>query len=278
MFARSRARSGPRRAGARSRIRFGSGQIDSHRSSSRRRRHAVRRRCPCRPASSSSWKCRCGSQPPFSTSRAEHADLVAGRDGRPRLAAASCDEVAVEREERHAVVGAWRRITTPPKSNWSRPHLAALDDPVQRGAHRLARRLPDVDAEVDGAPLARVVGRERLAAVPAAALQVPAGPAALEADHVRRRRERARGRRRRAPTAPAGSRRRRGSGSARCRPTPARAGRPARGSAPARSRGTRCRAPRAAGRRRAAPTSRAACGSGRRAAPARPGRSGDSSW
>ena len=202
---------------------------------------------------------------------AEHADLLVPCHRRPGLR--QCvREVAVQREEGHAVRRRVAEDHDAAEVELIRPHRHRLDHPVVSGVDRLAGRLPDVDAEVDGAPLAGIVGRERLAAVPAARLEVAARAGRGRRESRRATARAARGTPPRARSARPGSRRRRGSAGARTRPTRARGGRRARGSAPARSRGSRSRVPRRAGRRRSAPTWRAASGSGRRAAPARPAR------
>ena len=123
----------------------------------------------------SSWKCRCGAQPPLTSCVAEHAD--ARRRPRPRVPGGGqvVRQVAVEREERRAVV---REVAQDDDAAEVERGRAAPRCPRRRRPARACTGSPagcqTSTADVDGAALARVVGRERLAAVPAAALQVAA--------------------------------------------------------------------------------------------------------
>ena len=139
--------------------RLGSGLTDSQRS----RSASVPTPWTPQPAPRSvlsSCRCRCGAQPPFSSGRADDADHVAAREpraGRGQLRG----EVAVERVEGHAVR---RRVVEQHDAAEvarGRAVRAVADDAVERREDRLAGVEEDVDAEVEGAALARQLRRER---------------------------------------------------------------------------------------------------------------------
>ena len=266
--ARRRARAG------RPSSRFGSGQIDCPQVELRRRARRRATPVPMPTRSVNSWRCRCGSQPPLTSRVAEPPIcLAAPRRAVARLAAASCDRWpysvknggrprSVAQDHDAAVVDARRRISLPSTTPSSGGAAPARRPGARRRRH------------VDGAPLAR----DRRSRTPRRRTSRGVSQVARRAgrsssaDHVRRRRQPSRAtttasaRRRHG----ARSRRRRGSGSARARPPRARAAR----RAPDRLLGDQqvlvLGRRGAAGDGMRAPTSRAACGSGRTAAPARP--------
>ena len=153
-----------RTASGRPSIRFGSGR-DRLPDVERRRRGDAVHAGPEVEQVVSSWKCRCGGQLPFSGYGPIRRELVAAGDGPAGLQAGQrvAAQVAVQRPERHAVVGLVAQDGHRPEVVGRGALRAGLDDAVERGPHDL----PGGQEQVDGRR-ARCAGRRRPSASKAA--------------------------------------------------------------------------------------------------------------